>query len=145
MYIPSEWDINTSLKTCIDYSPENNSDPRPAASVRNLTSKCPAYVLHIVRGTECYSIFSKASTENPTTLSNVNVRSTRSGLMYGWDKMSNFSVACDFKSQFWITILIPLNSHTLIHSVSFVNFIHCCDVHFFTRAYLPLTRLRLLF
>lgn len=40
---------------------------------RNSISKRSAYVFHTVRRSECYSIFSKASTKNPTALLNVEV------------------------------------------------------------------------
>lgn len=53
--------------------PKNDSYLRPAAVVRDLTCKFSVYVLHFVHRTECYSIFSKASSENPTALSNINV------------------------------------------------------------------------
>jgi len=54
--------------TLIDFP---TTDPGPAALVRHLISKILACVLHIVHRTECCSIFSKASIEDGTALSNV--------------------------------------------------------------------------
>lgn len=68
------------VKTCSEFlAPKNISNPRAPASVRDSISKCPVYVLHIVHRTECCSIFSKASIENPTALSNVNVEAHNQG------------------------------------------------------------------
>lgn len=62
------------VKTCSQFlAPKTQFRSRPAASMTDLISKRPAYyVLLFVHRTECCSIFSKASIENPTAPSNIN-------------------------------------------------------------------------